>query len=237
MVDFRRNAGDIGQKANFKKDRTGCNNTIGTNEYLTLRDIQPDFVEPFVSAVSVIPVEEKVLIPEMPNEQENESMRESVIKAKLGEEIKIDVIEKPVAKTPVNNDPNENGFKGYDLMELSRNVIFCLSHISENYYFGISVLISVLRGGNRKQIVKHKLNEVPEYGMYSNMNCDDMRAIVQWMIDNHYMLKTKAKYPVLHPTYNGNHFDECITMKQLKDLKKYLEDPNREVFDEDDSEE
>jgi DNA helicase-4 len=49
------------------------------------------------------------------------------------------------------------------------------------------------------------------------------------------MLKTKAKYPVLHPTYNGNHFDECITNKQIKDLKKYLEDPNREIF-EDDSE-
>lgn len=98
-------------------------------------------------------------------------------------------------------------------------------------------MISVLRGGNRKQIVKHKLNAVPEYGMYSNMSRDDMRAIVQWMIDNHYMLKTKAKYPVLHPTYNGNHFNEFITKKQLNDLKKYLEDPNREIFEEDDSEE
>ena len=51
------------------------------------------------------------------------------------------------------------------------------------------------------------------------------------------MLKTKAKYPVLHPTYDGNHFDECITKKQIRDLKKYLEDPNREIFDDEDSEE
>ena len=56
------------------------------------------------------------------------------------------------------------------------------------------------------------------------------------MINNHYILKTKTKYPVLHPTYNGNHFDECITKKQLKDLKKYLEDPNREIFDNVDNE-
>jgi DNA helicase-4 len=126
-------------------------------------------------------------------------------------------------------------YKGQDLMELARNTITCLGNISQNYYFGITTLISVLRGGSRKQIVKHKLNEVPEYGIYADMSRDDMRAVVQWMINNHYMLKTKAKYPVLHPTYNGNHFDECITNKQIKDLKKYLEDPNREIF-EDDSE-
>ena len=129
------------------------------------------------------------------------------------------------------------GYKsGKELKELARNTVNCLGHISENYYFGITILISVLRGGNRKQIVKHKLNEVNEYGIYADMSRDDMRAVVQWMINNHYMLKTKAKYPVLHPTYNGNHFDECITKKQIKDLKKYLEDPNREVFEEEDSE-
>lgn len=110
----------------------------------------------------------------------------------------------------------------------------CLGHISENYYFGISVLISVLRDGNRKQINKHELNKVPEYGLYSEMSRDDLRAIIQWMIENHYMLKTKAKYPVLHPTYNGNHFDEYITKQQIHDLKRYLEDPTREVFTEED---
>ena len=61
-------------------------------------------------------------------------------------------------------DSNDIGRKAYDmsykeqeLLEISRNVILCLGHISENYYFGISVLISVLRGGNRKQINKHEL--------------------------------------------------------------------------------
>jgi DNA helicase-4 len=127
-------------------------------------------------------------------------------------------------------DPGDMSYKGQDLMELARNTVTCLGHISENYFFGITVLISVLRGGTGKQIVKHKLNEVPEYGIYMDMSSDDMRAVVQWMINHHYMLKTKAKYPVLHPTYDGNHFDECITKKQIKDLKKYLEDPNREVF-------
>jgi DNA helicase-4 len=130
-------------------------------------------------------------------------------------------------------DSDDMSYKGKDLMELTGKIVACLGHISENYYFGITVLISVLRGDSTKQIVKHKLYEVPEYGNYADMSRDDMRAVVQWMIHNHYMLKTKAKYPVLHPTYEGNHFDECITNKQIKDLKNYLEDPNREIFEDD----
>ena len=142
------------------------------------------------------------------------------------------------ANGKINNANGSDGlsYKGQDLMELARNTISCLGHISENYYFGITILICVLRGGMNKQIVKHKLNEVPEYGIYANMSRDDMRAVVQWMINNHFMLKTKAKYPVLHPTYDGIHFDKCITKRQIKDLKKYLDDPNREIFDDEDSE-
>ena len=220
---------------NYKNDKTGCNNTIGTNEYLTLRNIEPDFAEPFVSAVRVVPVEEKKAT------NDNQIRKLEVVNVS---DVKP---EQSVTRTIISTDGNtkdmkaddssDMSFKGQDLMELARNTVNCLGHISENYYFGITVLISVLRGGKRKQIIKHKLNEVPEYGIYADMSRDDMRAIVQWMINNHYMLKTKAKYPVLHPTYDGNHFDECITKKQIRDLKKYLEDPNREIFDDEDSEE
>lgn len=202
----------------------------------------PDFAEPFVSAVSVVPVEEKgmpaqksmqksreVNIPEVKTER---SVSGTIVSAK---DTQIEVPEK--TKVLETNDSNDMSFKGKDLMELARNTINCLGHISEDYYFGISILISVLRGGNRKQIVKHKLNEVPEYGIYADMNRDDMRAVVQWLINHHYMLKTKAKYPVLHPTYDGIHYDDCITKKQIKDLKKYLEDLNREIFEDEDTEE
>lgn len=226
---------------NYKNDKTGCNNSIGTNEYFTLRNIEPDFVEPFVSAVTVVPVEKK----EVTTEKSIRELKVVNSSEEKSERLATRTIiptgcKKNYTAVPINinnvqaDESNDMSYKGQDLMELARNTISCLGHISENYYFGITILISVLRGGNRKQIVKHKLNEVPEYGIYAEMSNDDMRAVVQWMINNHYMLKTKAKYPVLHPTYNGNHFDDCITMKQLKDLKKYLEDPNREIFEDED---
>ncbi len=213
---------------------------------MTLRNIEPEFAEPFVSAVREISVEDMTVKAEVSKENAAVVSEQKIADVKVTAESKevtpsiggtssetsesVDVIN---AK---ETDADDLSFKGQELLELSRNVINCLGHISENYFFGISVLISVLRGGKRKQIVKHHFTEVPEYGIYADMSRDDMRAVVQWMINNHYMLKTKEYYPVLHPTYNGNHFDECITKKQLRDLKKYLEDPNREIFADDNDE-
>ncbi len=229
---------------NYKSDRTGCNNTIGTNEYFTLKNIEPDFTESFVSAVSTIRTEEKPIVSSKSMGLDSKKSEKQVVakrSADANPEIQFketkEKNKKEMVRPVVCKEINDLNYKGKDLYEIVRNVISCLDNISKNYYFGITILISVLRGGKRKQITKHMLSEVPEYGMYSDMSRDDMRAIVQWMINNHYMLKTKAKYPVLHPTYNGNHFDECITKKQIRDLKKYLEDPNREIFEEEDLDE
>lgn len=213
---------------NYKNDKTGCNNTIGTNEYLTLKNIEPNFVEPFVSAVSMVQNEAH----NEPKKMDARAIKREIVDVSV-QDIKKDIVVNSKQKASRMDDAgsSEYTYKGKDLMELTRNIVNCLQSISEDYYFGITILISVLRGGSRKQIVKHKLDEVAEYGIYADMSRDDLRAVVQWLIDNHYMLKTRAKYPVLHPTYNGNHFAECITEKQIKDLKKYLEDPNREVID------
>ena len=198
---------------NYKNDKTGCNNTIGTNEYLTLKNIEPDFAEPFVSAVSVVPVEEKPTISiETIKVESHKTEKQIITKTNVEVKSEIQPVEAIVVQKNENGsstvskdrDLNDLSYKGQDLYELARNVISCLGHISENYYFGISILISVLRGGNRKQIIKHKLNEVSEYGLYSDMRRDDMRAIVQWIINNHYILKTKATAQGFEEIFGGS---------------------------------
>ena len=44
------------------------------------------------------------------------------------------------------------------------------------------------------------------------------------MIKEHYTLKTKGQYPVLHSTYEGLHYSESITEGKLKKLRKHLEE-------------
>ena len=56
------------------------------------------------------------------------------------------------------------------------------------------------------------------------MSYERVRSIIEWMIAEHYILKTKGKYPVLHSTYEGLHYSETITENKLKKLKKYLEE-------------
>lgn len=80
------------------------------------------------------------------------------------------------------------------------------------------------------------LMDVPEYNSYPDMSRDDMWAIVTWLIDNHYILRTKEYYKKLHPTYEGRHFTETLTVKKLKELKVYLENPTREIVEEDEKE-
>ena len=38
------------------------------------------------------------------------------------------------------------------------------------------------------------------------------------------MLRTKERYPVLHSAYDGLHYGETMTKRQLEKLKKYLEE-------------
>lgn len=229
---------------NYKNDKTGCTNTISTNEYFMLKNIKSDFAKSFISTENTGVTKEKEIIaqksiqrPIVENIQEQKTER-SVTKdlvSTKAKKVQMEVSER--TRVIEIDDLNDMSFKGQNLMELVRNIINCLGHISENYYFGITTLISVLRGSDHKNIVRYKLNEVPEYGIYTYMNHDDLKDIVQWLINHHYMLKTKENFPVLHPTYDGNHFDDFITKKQLKDLKKYLEDLNREDFEAGDPEE
>ncbi len=37
------------------------------------------------------------------------------------------------------------------------------------------------------------------------------------------ILKTKSRYPVLHLTYNGEHYSEVISRQKIQALKKKLE--------------
>lgn len=110
-----------------------------------------------------------------------------------------------------------------DLNEVIFTVIKALQNVSTIHFYGISVLCDVLRGSENKRIIENKLNRIPEYGMLRSLSADDVKAVIEWMISEHYILQTKGNYPVLHSTYEGLHYSETITEGQLKKLKEYIE--------------
>ena len=87
------------------------------------------------------------------------------------------------------------------------------------------MLTDVLRGSENKRILDSGLSQLPLYGKLSEFSREDVTSIIEWLIENHFILKTNhPKYPVLHPTYEGMHYNEVITVNKLRRLQKFLEE-------------
>ena len=100
----------------------------------------------------------------------------------------------------------------------------CLSDISQKHFYGITVLTDVLRGSESKRIKSDKLYLVSGYGKFAHLNRERVVAMIEWLIKQKYILQTKGPYPVLHPTYEGTHYNESISVEKVMDLSKYLDE-------------
>jgi hypothetical protein len=59
--------------------------------------------------------------------------------------------------------------------------------------------------------------------MLASMSYMEIIKIVNWALENHYILQTKERIPKLHPTYECNNYYDAISEKQLQNLKEQLE--------------
>lgn len=111
-----------------------------------------------------------------------------------------------------------------DLNEVIYIVLRCVQNVSKVRYFGITVMVDVLRGIDSKKVFDNMLDKEPEFGALNGMSHETVCAIIEWMLSEHYILRTKGQYPVLHSTHEGLHYSESITEDRLKELKTYLEE-------------
>ena len=110
----------------------------------------------------------------------------------------------------------------WDLNETILCILTALQNMSKVRYYGVTMLIDILRGSGSKRIFDNELDKIPEYGALKDMPRDVIQSIMEWMLKQKYILKTKEKYPVLHSTYEGLHYSETITTGKLKKLEEYL---------------
>lgn len=113
-------------------------------------------------------------------------------------------------------------YEEWNLNNVLFDILNALQNVSTIRYYGITMLIDILQGIESKRIFENKLDKIPQFGIYKEMPRETIQSIVEWMIREHYILKTKERYPVLHSTYEGLHYSETITEGKLKKLKKYL---------------
>jgi len=115
-------------------------------------------------------------------------------------------------------------FSGKDLNDVVFVVVNALQNVSKHHFYSENVLTDVLCGTESEKVVKNNLGQIPEFKVLGELPYDTVQAVIEWMIKQHYILKTKERYPVLHSTYEGLHYSETITKGKLQKLKKYLEE-------------
>lgn len=114
-------------------------------------------------------------------------------------------------------------YQGKDLNEVVFIIVKALQNVSMTKFYGVTMLNDVLQGVASKRITDNELDKIPEYGALKDWSRDTVHETIMWMIDEHFILKTKGKYPVLHSTHEGLHYSEFINEYKLKKLKKCLE--------------
>ncbi len=188
---------------NYKPNGTGCNNIVNKIDYYKQMgyELEPPKEE--------IPDEEQVKVVAPQNKEKVEA------KWNLDKDDYVEIIKADVPPVIYND---------FNLNMVVFNVLKALQNISQVRYYGSKVLCDVLRGSVNEKIISNKLNDLPEYALYTKIPEDTVKAIIDWLIQEHFILRTKGQYPVLHPTYEGLHYSEFITKKKLEKMKKYLEE-------------
>ena len=187
---------------NYKKDGTGCGRLMSPKyyyEYMGIKDTEP--------AAPKIVLKGRDIKPKNPG-------------------IGRDPENTPKAERVVIGKANIPGilYRDMDLNSVLQMILQCLSDISINRFYSSSVLIDLLRGVEPLSTKDATLVHVEGFGKLQYIPSEDLEFIVDWLIEKKYILETKERYPVLHPTYNGVHYSETMKKSLLMDLKKRLEE-------------
>ena len=134
--------------------------------------------------------------------------------------------EKPHAEVSaemINPIINSIEYCGYDLNATISIILQTLSSVSQKKFYGETMLTDILRGSQNKRIKADKLDLYAGYGKLADVKRGVVQFLIEWLIENEYIRKTRGPYPVLHPTYNGEHYSEIITRQKLHALKRKME--------------
>ena len=192
---------------NYNKNGNGCNNTISKKNFYEQMKYEME--------------ETKYL--ETINEDTKKDSTADISKVKSDK--KTDILgSNPEHIEIIRANINPVEYNEFDLNEVIFIILKSLQNISEDKFFGRTTLANVLRGSNNKVIRDNSLHMKKEFGTLKEMSYPTLLAIIDWMIEEHLILKTKGRYPVLHSTYQGLHYAEKITIQKLNKLKEYLEE-------------
>lgn len=196
---------------NYKKDGTGCNNMVPKKNYYELMGYKMESEAPVV-----VPAQKKA--ENAVNDQQHSA------NANIGNNSYINIASTDDYVEIIKAKLKPVIYDKWELGQVFYAIVCGLQNMSHVRFYGVTMLAEILHGSDSKRILDNGLNKIPEFGALKDMPLEIIQSIIEWMIAEHYILKTKGKYPVLHSTYEGLHYRDSLTEGKLKKLKKYLEE-------------
>ena len=197
---------------NYKKDGTGCSKMLSKKAFYSSMGITDDVPAKPVEIIKGIDIKPKTggetEYNHAPVYNSDQSVATTIYKRQI-------IIEKPNFATVL--------YKENDLNDVIVTILQCVSDVSEIKFYGTNIIVDILRGTESVKIRSEKLNELEGYSKLSSVGRADLFFIIDWLIKHKFLLQTKGKYPVLHPTYNGIHYKDNATKRLLESLKSELE--------------
>ena len=184
---------------NYKKDGTGCSRVMSRSYFYDYMKITDD--EPAKPAV----IQKAYAIP--PKSQNPDTVNGGLQRPERPGSVEI---ERAAVRTVE--------YRTADLNEIVFTALRCLAEISGKNYYGVTMFVDVLMGSENERLKKAGFTGTEGYGALKSFGREEVYALVDWMKENRYVLQTKGRYPVLHPTYEGTHYSETITVGKLKKL-------------------
>lgn len=192
---------------NYRRGGTGCNNTMSPRAYHAKFGLHED---------------EK-----MEAEEEKYTIEKEDVKKKGEKGLATEQIQRKEKKYQWGNKAeNESmaehvGEQRATFLMLTQ-ILNCVDNVSQYKFFGITVMLDILKGADSEKIRRYRLYQIPQYGKLKDVDRRKLYSIIEWMIKKGYLLQTKGQYPVLHPTDKGKKFEECMTEGELKEVNKIL---------------
>lgn len=192
--------------SNYKPNKTGCNHVIPKYKYYEMMRYEDDKVQN-ANLTAKVKVAREKFVSEKKNVDDNSQLKQLTTEQ--------DKIQKAYISGYV--------YKGRELIDIIHDILQGLVDISKNKYYGVHMLADLLHGAHTKKLKDAHLYGLPKYSSLYQLEKLEIILLIEWLIENKFILQTKGKYPVLHPTYEGNHYTEIITEDMLKELLKKLE--------------
>lgn len=107
-----------------------------------------------------------------------------------------------------------------DFYEVTRIIISCVEVVSQKKYLGSTKIIDLLFGKEISTYKSKEFSKINEFGVLQSCNRKDIEILVYAMEKAGLLLKTKEKYPVLHPTNEGKDYIENPAKERVRKLYK-----------------